>query len=118
MKTAHSHYCDSSDFTLASELIGLAPTEARAFLNFKEAAERTNGVIPAKYRELISIAVALTTQCPYCLDVHTKKAKQHDATREEFAEAAFIAAAMRAGAALGHGMMALRLFDRDLESRD
>jgi AhpD family alkylhydroperoxidase len=118
MKEAHSHYCDNHDFSLIPELIGLAPTEGRAFLNFKEASERTNGVIPAKYRELIAIAVALTTQCPYCLDVHTKKAKQHQATREEFAEAAFIAGALRAGAALGHALMALRLFDRDLDSKE
>jgi AhpD family alkylhydroperoxidase len=115
MKAAPTHYCDSADFRLTAELVSLAPTEARAFLSFKQAAERADGVIPAKYRELISIAVALTTQCAYCLDVHTKKAKQHEATREELAEAAFIAAAMRAGAALGHGLMALRLFDRALE---
>ena len=83
-------------------------------MHFKETAERTNGVIPGRYRELISIAVALTTQCPYCLDVHTKKAKELGATREEFAEVAFITAALRAGAALGHGLMALRLFDREL----
>jgi AhpD family alkylhydroperoxidase len=53
-----------------------------------------------------------TTQCPYCLDVHTRNAKKAGASREEVAEAAFISAALRAGAAVTHGALALKLFDR------
>ena len=55
--------------------------------------------------------MALTTQCAYCLDVHTKAAAKAGATREELAETAMIAAAVRAGGTLGHGLMALRLFE-------
>ena len=60
----------------------------------------------------MAIAVALTTQCPYCLDIHTRNAKRAGATREEVAEAAFLAAALRAGAAVTHGALALKLFDQ------
>ena len=60
---------------------------------------------------LISIAVALTTQCSYCIDAHAKNAARAGATREEIAEAVFIASALRAGAAVGHGLLALRLYD-------
>ncbi|WP_316897072.1 carboxymuconolactone decarboxylase family protein [Ralstonia mannitolilytica] len=67
--------------------------------------------MPPKVREFISLAVALTTQCSYCLDVHTKAAKKAGATAEELAELISIAAAVRAGATMGHGLMALRLFD-------
>jgi AhpD family alkylhydroperoxidase len=56
--------------------------------------------------------VACTTQCPYCLDVHTRNAKKAGATREEVAEAALLAAALRAGAAVTHGALAVKLFDR------
>ena len=106
-----SDYQRPEDLSLARELIRLAPKEAQAFLGLKSAAERADGVIPEKYRELISIAVALTTQCSYCIDAHTKNAAQAGATREEIADTVFIAAALRAGAAVGHGLLALRLFD-------
>jgi AhpD family alkylhydroperoxidase len=61
----------------------------------------------------MAIAVACTTQCPYCLDVHTRNAKKAGATREEVVEATLVAAALRAGAGATHGAMALRLFDRE-----
>jgi AhpD family alkylhydroperoxidase len=108
---AMSGYQSPHDLSHAKELMRLAPKEAQAFLNLKATAERTDGVIPEKYRELISIAVALTTQCSYCIDAHSKNAVKAGATREEIAETVFIAAALRAGAAVGHGLMALRLFD-------
>ncbi|NVD99076.1 carboxymuconolactone decarboxylase family protein [Massilia sp. BJB1822] len=106
-----SAYQHPEDLSLAKDLAALAPLEAQAFLGLKAAAERSGGAIPAKYRELISIAVALTTQCAYCIDVHTRYAAAAGATREEIAETAFIASALRAGAAVGHGLLALRLFD-------
>ncbi len=62
-----------------------------------------DGAIPKKYKELIAIAVALTTQCPYCLEIHKKKAVDAGASKEELAEVTFIAAALRAGAAVVHG---------------
>jgi AhpD family alkylhydroperoxidase len=104
-------YQDPQDLRLAPALIQLAPTEAQAFLQLKSAAERKDGQIPDKYRELISLAVALTTQCAYCIDMHTKNAVVAGVSRQELAEVVFIAAALRAGAAVGHGLMALRLFD-------
>jgi len=61
------------------------------------------GAIPVKYKELMAIAVALTTQCPYCLEIHKKNAITAGATQEELAETTFIAAALRAGAAVVHG---------------
>lgn len=96
------------DLKYAKDLIELAPPEAQAFLALKEVAERADGAIPAKYRELMSVAVALTTQCAYCIDVHTKNALAAGATRQELAEAVFIAAALRAGAAVGHGLLSMK----------
>ena len=60
----------------------------------------------------IALGVAFTTQCPYCLDVHTRGAKRAGATREEIVEVSMLAAALRAGAAVTHGALALKLFDR------
>lgn len=61
------------------------------------------GAISKKHKELIAIAVALTTQCGYCLEVHRKAAVAAGATEQELAEATFVAVALRAGAALTHG---------------
>ena len=102
-------YQEPSDLGLAAELAGLAAVEAKAFLAFSAATERDDGVIPAKYRELIAIGVALTTQCSYCLDVHTRRAVKAGASREELAETTFIAAALRAGAAVGHGLLVQKI---------
>lgn len=62
-----------------------------------------DGAIPKKYKELMAIAVALTTQCPYCLEIHKKHAIDAGATQEELAEVTFVTAALRAGAAVVHG---------------
>jgi AhpD family alkylhydroperoxidase len=108
-----THYHDPEDLKLIPELKKLAPDEFKGFVALDAIVAKEDGAIPRKYRELIAIAVACTTQCPYCLDVHTKGAKRAGATREEVAEAAFLAAALRAGAAVTHGTLALKLFDRE-----
>ena len=106
------HYHDSDDLKLLKELKTLAPVEFKTFVEFDSIVGKEDGAIPRKYRELMAIAMACTTQCPYCLDFHTRNAKKAGATREEVAEAVFIAAALRAGAAAPHGTLALKLFDR------
>jgi len=107
-----SHYHDADDLKLLSELKKLAPDEFRGFVALDAIIGKEDGAIPRKYRELIALAVSCTTQCPYCLDVHTRNAKRAGATREEVAEAALLAAALRAGAAVTHGTLALKLFDQ------
>ena len=107
-----NHYHDADDLKLLRELKTLAPEEFKGFVALDAIVGRDGGAIPRKYRELIALAVSCTTQCPYCLDVHTRNAKRAGATREEVAEAALLAAALRAGAAVTHGTLALKLFDR------
>jgi AhpD family alkylhydroperoxidase len=106
------HYHDPSDVKRLRDMKQLAPTEFEAWLGLEKMVAREDGAIPRKYRELIALGIALTTQCPYCLDVHTRAAKRAGASREEIAEAAFLAAALRAGAAATHGTLALKLFDQ------
>jgi AhpD family alkylhydroperoxidase len=78
-----------------------APKAMEAFWAFDKAA-LADGVVPKKYKELIALAVALTTQCPYCLEVHRAAAVAAGASPEEMAETALVAAALRAGAAVTH----------------
>ena len=88
----------------------LAPVDFDAWLNLDKIVGRTDGAIPQKYRELIAVAVAVTTQCAYCIEVHAKAVAAAGGSREELVEAAFVAAALRAGGAATHGAMALKLF--------
>ena len=79
-----------------------APAAMQAFWAFDKAA-MADGAIPVKYKELMALAVAFTTQCPYCIEIHSGKARQAGATDPEIAEVVTIAAALRAGAAITHG---------------
>src|SRR3982751_5797677 len=79
----------------------LAPEVMKAFWAFDKAAV-ADGAIPVKYKELIAVAVALTTQCPYCIDIHSGNARKAGATEAELMEAALVAASLRAGAAVTH----------------
>lgn len=79
-----------------------APQALAAFKALDQAA-LADGAIPKKYKELMAIAVGLTTQCPYCLEVHRKAAIGAGASESELAETVFVATALRAGAALTHG---------------
>jgi AhpD family alkylhydroperoxidase len=107
------HYHDASDLGLLKQMQGLAPEDFKAWLNLNNIVGREDGAIPRKYRELIAVAVACTTQCPYCIEAHAKAAKAAGATREELVEASFVTAALRAGGAATHGAMALKFFDSE-----
>ena len=84
----------------------LAPEVMKAFWAFDKVSV-AEGAIPVKYKELMAVAVALTTQCPYCIDIHTSNARRAGATDTELTEAAMVAASLRAGAAVTHATHAL-----------
>ena len=87
----------------------LAPELMKAFWAFDKAAV-ADGAIPVKYKELIAVAVAVTTQCPYCIDIHTGNAQGAGATEAELVEASMVAASLRAGGAVTHATHALAKF--------
>ena len=78
-----------------------APEAMTAFRAFDRAAFAA-GAIDVQQKQLIAVSVALTTQCPYCIEVHVKAAREAGATDQALAEVATVAAAMRAGAAITH----------------
>lgn len=84
----------------------LAQDVMKAFWAFDRAAV-ADGAIPVKYKELIAVAVALTTQCPYCISIHSGNARKAGANETEITEAAMVAASLRAGAAVTHATHAL-----------
>ena len=84
------------------KLSELVPEAFHSFVAFDEAAFK-GSAIPLKYKELMAVAVALTTQCPYCIEIHAKKARKAGASEQELAETTLVAAALRAGGAVTHG---------------
>jgi AhpD family alkylhydroperoxidase len=93
---------DMKNITKLKKLGELAPEAFKGFVAFDQAAFQS-GVIPLKYKELMAVAVALTTQCPYCIEIHSQKAKKAGASEQELAETTLVAAALRAGGAVTHG---------------
>jgi AhpD family alkylhydroperoxidase len=84
----------------------LAPEVMKAFWAFDKAAV-ADGAIPVKYKELIAVAVAVTTQCSYCIDIHASNARKAGASEAEIVEATMVAASLRAGGAVTHATHAL-----------
>ena len=93
---------DSANLSKLPHLKSLTPQTMQAFETFDRAA-MAPGAIPRRYKELIAVAVALATQCPYSLEVHRTNAVNAGVTEAELAEVIFIASAMRATAAIAHG---------------
>jgi AhpD family alkylhydroperoxidase len=77
-----------------------------------------DGALPAKTKQLIAVAVAHVTQCPYCIRGHTRGALRRGATPEEFMEAIWVAAEMRAGGACAHSVIALHTISERKENRE
>jgi len=88
----------------------LAPDIHDAFTAFSERVFAA-GALPSKTKQLIAVAVAHVTQCPYCIRGHTKAALRQGATEQEIMEAVWVAAEMRAGGAYAHSAIALDTMD-------
>lgn len=93
----------------------LAPEIHDAFTSFSEAVF-ADGALPAKTKQLIAVAVAHVTQCPYCIQGHTRLALRAGAEPRELMEAIWVAAEMRAGAAYAHSTLAIAQLPAGWES--
>ena len=92
---------DMRNLTLLKKLDENAPETMKAFWAFDKETFKA-GAIDALHKQLMAVAVALTTQCPYCIELHVRAARQAGATDQMMAETAAVAAAMRAGGAITH----------------
>ncbi|MGA2158309.1 MAG: carboxymuconolactone decarboxylase family protein [Dehalococcoidia bacterium] len=90
----------------AAKMFALKPELMKAFLDF-DGKVFAEGSLNVKTKELIAVACAHITQCPYCIEGHAKRAKKAGATPEEIAEAIFVAVAMRAGGSMAHSCIAM-----------
>ncbi len=89
----------------------LTPDAEAAFQAFSQKVF-ADGALPAKMKQIIAVAVAHVTQCPYCIKGHTKAALRHGASQQELMEAIWVAAEMRAGGAYAHSVLALEEMEK------
>lgn len=88
----------------------LAPEAMEAWRGFSRTVFK-EGALPEKTKQIIAVAVAHVTQCPYCIRSHTRQALRKGASKQEIMEAIWIAAEMRAGAATAHAAIAIDEMD-------
>nr|WP_026690215.1 carboxymuconolactone decarboxylase family protein [Alteribacter aurantiacus] len=92
------------------ELKNLAPESYEAYLNVNNKALASE-TLTAKQKELIAVAVAHTTGCAYCIELHIANVKEQEASKEEVTEAIMVATTLKAGAALAHSVNSLNAYD-------
>jgi AhpD family alkylhydroperoxidase len=95
----------------------LAPEIHDAFEAFSKKVF-AEGALPAKTKQLIAVAVAHVTQCPYCVRGHTKAAVRQGASKKELMEAIWVAAEMRAGGAYAHAILAIEEMEKSRPKQD
>lgn len=93
----------------------LAPAQADAFEALSKAVF-AEGALDKRTKQLIAVAVAHVTQCPWCIEGHVQGARRAGATSEQIMEAIWVAAEMRAGAAYAHMNLTLEILDTDKQS--
>lgn len=108
--TQHAHYYHRSDLPRFSEIGRAAPQLAEKFFDYYNAVF-AEGALTAREKSLIALAVAHAVQCPYCIDAYSTDALQKGSNLDEMTEAVHVAAAIRGGASLVHGVQMLNHTD-------
>lgn len=107
----HNHVFPDADAENAKKRAALAPEIIESWRNFSRTVFK-EGALPEKTKQLIAVAVAHVTQCPYCIRSHTKQAMRKGASQQEIMEAIWVAAEMRAGAGYTHSIIAMDEMDK------
>lgn len=115
MATTKQLHLPAATKELTDKRAELAPDTYAAWREFGKQVF-ADGALDAKTKQIIAVAVAHVTQCPYCIQGHSKQAKRAGATPEELMEAIWVAAEMRAGGAYAHAIVALDAIDAVPES--
>lgn len=97
------HYYDSKDLPRFPEIAKDAPEMGKKFFDWAEAV-MAEGALTKREKSLIALAVAHAVQCPYCMDAYTQTCLEQGSDMAEMTEALHVAAYIRGGATLVHGI--------------
>ncbi len=96
-------YYHSNDLARFAEMGENRPELARKFFDYYGAVF-AEGALTEREKALIALGVAHAVQCPYCIDAYTQGALEKGADLDQLTEAVHVAAAIRGGASLVHGV--------------
>jgi len=105
-----THYYDAADLNRFGEIARGNGALAEKFFAWYHAVF-AEGALTAREKSLIALAVAHAVQCPYCIDAYSKDALAQGSNLDEMTEAVHVAAAIRGGASLVHGVQMLNHTD-------
>ena len=106
------HYYHSESSKQLRKLRQLKPDLFASFVDFDKKAFAA-GALDLKTKEIIAVAAAHVTQCPFCIDSHTRRAKKAGASGAEIAEAVFVAVALAAGGPFMHASIAMGALEEE-----
>jgi alkylhydroperoxidase/carboxymuconolactone decarboxylase family protein len=98
-----STYYDPADLAKFSHIAEHAPALGKKFFDWYGAVF-AEGALTAREKSLIALGVAFAVQCPYCIDAYTRDTLEKGCDPEQLTEVAHVAAAIKGGAALVHGV--------------
>ncbi len=98
-----SHYYNESDLTKFSEISEFQKELGDKFFSWYGSVFKA-GALTEREKSLIALAVAHAVQCPYCIDAYTQDTLKKGCTEQQLMEAVHVAAAIRGGASLVHGV--------------
>jgi len=98
-----AHYYHSHDLSKFPQIGENSPDLAQKFFAWYGAVF-AEGALSAREKSIIALAVAHAVQCPYCIDAYSKDALEKGADLDQMTEAVHVAAAIRGGASLVHGV--------------
>src|SRR5438067_11026194 len=97
------HYYNADDLPRFGEIGNSVPDLAAKFFDWYGAVF-ADGALSAREKSIIALAVAHAVQCPYCIDAYSRDALEKGADLDQMTEAVHVAAAIRGGASLVHGI--------------
>jgi alkylhydroperoxidase/carboxymuconolactone decarboxylase family protein len=104
------HYYHHQDLLRFGEIERGANELAKKFFDWYGAVFR-EGALTAREKSLIALGVAHAVQCPYCIDAYSRDALEKGSNLEQMTEAVHVAAAIRGGSSLVHGVQMLNHVD-------
>ncbi|MGB3617732.1 MAG: arsenosugar biosynthesis-associated peroxidase-like protein [Catalinimonas sp.] len=96
-------YYDPADLKKFGDISDFQPELGKKFFDYYGEVFKP-GALTAREKSLIALAVSHAVQCPYCIDAYTGDSLEKGADEAQMMEAVHVAAAIRGGASLVHGV--------------
>jgi alkylhydroperoxidase/carboxymuconolactone decarboxylase family protein len=104
-------YYQSQDLKKFKNISDWSPELGKKFFDYYNGVFEESA-LSAREKSLIALAVAHTVQCPYCIDAYTQDGLERGVDKEEMMEAVHVAAAIRGGASLVHGVQMMEVYEK------